>query len=270
MKPWARALLRFLHYTVGEACRRLGRIPILGPAIGVLFYALAMFAGCLLAANILNLSIHGDWKSVEELTSKSIQGPAILAVASGALAAGVALRQLRAARQARWLETVGEIQELWSAEEAVRRRRTIFESLTTHTLPNGGRFIESSSKAGFMDEDQIRAIEELCECDEEPEGRSALVRDVKSVLNDLERTALLLDYSLAPHTATIGWVSPMVIKLWLRVNLFVAYRRTVRPSERHDYYVNAERLYRSCRAWRTWRGHEPIALDEPDGERICF
>jgi hypothetical protein len=47
----------------------------------------------------------------------------------------------------------------------------------------------------------------------------------------------------------IGWMSPIVVKVWKKIEPAVEYERSLRPEE-PDYYEAAIRLAKRCEEWR--------------------
>ena len=82
------------------------------------------------------------------------------------------------------------------------------------------------------------------------EGRRA----VKLVLNSLDRVAFLTQKNWIPEKMIMPWMSPMVIKAWVKLEPYVDYE-----SKRRDepgYYYLARDLAKRCHKWAQKHSHE--------------
>jgi hypothetical protein len=72
---------------------------------------------------------------------------------------------------------------------------------------------------------------------------------VKQVLNLFDYFGFLTDQDWVTGENMIGWVSPIVVKIWDKIEPVVEYERSQRPEE-PDYYAAAIRLAKMCKNWR--------------------
>ena len=73
--------------------------------------------------------------------------------------------------------------------------------------------------------------------------------NVKQVLNLLDYFGFLIDQDWVTGENMIGWVSPIVVKNWDKIEPVVVYECSLRPEE-PDYYASAIKLAKMCRIWR--------------------
>ena len=72
---------------------------------------------------------------------------------------------------------------------------------------------------------------------------------VKQVLNLFDYFGFLVEQEWVTADEVIGWMSPIVVKVWERIGPVVEYECSQRPEE-PDYYEAAIRLAERCRKWR--------------------
>jgi hypothetical protein len=80
---------------------------------------------------------------------------------------------------------------------------------------------------------------------------------VKRTLNLLDYFGVLLDQDRATDDEIVGWLSPVVVKVWPVIWPIVKNERNKRVNYRTepDYYRAAEKLFRKCEKWR--KDHYP-------------
>ena len=81
---------------------------------------------------------------------------------------------------------------------------------------------------------------------------------VKLVLNSFDRLGFMLQQDLISSEAIVGWVSPFVVKTWVKLKPYVDMEIARRNEP--DYYEAAAYLAERCLEWR--REHVPGAADE--------
>jgi hypothetical protein len=77
-----------------------------------------------------------------------------------------------------------------------------------------------------------------------PEGQ----RHVKRVLNSFDHLGFLLQQDWVTAEGIIGWVSPIVVKVWAKLSPYVEHE--ARRRDEPDYYEAARFLAERCRGWR--------------------
>jgi hypothetical protein len=73
---------------------------------------------------------------------------------------------------------------------------------------------------------------------------------VKNVLNAIDYFGFLAARDWVTADELIGWVSPIVIKVWQKIGPLVEYECRVRADEEPDYYESARNLALWCQRWR--------------------
>ena len=76
---------------------------------------------------------------------------------------------------------------------------------------------------------------------------------IKRVLNSFDHLGFLLEQAWITDDAIIGWVSPMVVKVWAKLGPYVEHES--RRRNEPDYYRAARYLAAECEKWRV--GNEP-------------
>ncbi len=158
----------------------------------------------------------GDWSRLEGLTS----------VAALALALGtgfVLVIELAETTDSRNLDIYRDIYEKLMAEPEIAARRYIYQQLPDPGDP----------------QTLIDAVQR------DPEAQ----RCVKRVLNMIDYFGFLVDQEWVTADEVIGWVSPIVVKVWVKIGPLVEYECAQRPEE-PDYYEAARKLAERCRRWR--------------------
>jgi hypothetical protein len=91
---------------------------------------------------------------------------------------------------------------------------------------------------------------------------STVKANVKRVLNVLDYLGFLIMQDWVTRDDVIGWVSPIVVKLWEKLEPIVTYERKQRPNE-PDYYEAAIYLAEKCIEWRKkWYGASDVEFRE--------
>ena len=91
----------------------------------------------------------------------------------------------------------------------------------------------------------------------DPESGIALLEDadraaIKQVLNSLDRVAFLTQAGWIPEEMVMPWISPMILKSWIKLKPWVDYE----VDRRHEpeYYRQVRALAERCLAWRKAHG----------------
>ncbi len=96
-------------------------------------------------------------------------------------------------------------------------------------------------------------------------AHSEAKRAVKDVMNAIDYFGFLADQDWVTAKSMIGWVSPIVVKVWIRIGPLVEYECQERAASEPDYYESARRLVERCHEWRDQnlpRGLTPARLDK--------
>jgi hypothetical protein len=157
-----------------------------------------------------------EWSNVAALTSA--------VTLAAALGAGVILLiELGEMADSRNLEVYRDVYERLMSDEQISARRFIYQE-----LPDPG--------------DPQIVIEAVMESDEAR-------KQVKKVLNLIDYLGFLIEQDWVTSDEVIGWLSPVVVKVWAKIGPVVEYERRQRPEE-PDYYEAAKNLADKCRSWR--------------------
>ena len=146
-----------------------------------------------------------------------------------ALGAGLSiLLQISEANDSRNLGIYQDIYEKLMASDEIEARRYIYQKIPVVASDGMARKTE---------------ISQLLESDEEARTY------IKQVLNLIDYFGFLVEQDWVTADAVIGWLSPVVVKLWQKIGPIVEYERAERPEE-PDYYISAVRLAEKCQRWR--------------------
>jgi hypothetical protein len=114
----------------------------------------------------------------------------------------------------------------------------------------------------LMDADQIAARREiymrLAEIEDRQELVAAVLDDdelrghVKQVLNLFDYFGFIVQQDWVTEDEIIGWLSPVVVKVWAKIEPVVEHECVRRPEE-PDYYSAAIDLAEKCQRWRDRR-----------------
>ncbi len=157
-----------------------------------------------------------EWSILENITS--------LGTFAFALGAGLILIiELSEMTDSRNLVIYQDIYEKFMADDAIQARKYIYMKIPT-----------SNDKQVMID--AVLGDEEV-------------KLKVKQVLNLLDYFGFLIDQDWVTTEKMIDWVSPIVVKIWDRIEPVVVYECSQRPEE-PDYYASAIKLAKMCRIWR--------------------
>ncbi len=156
------------------------------------------------------------WAVLEGLSSA-----AALAFAVGA--GIVVLMELDATVDSRNLDIYRDMYEKLMSEEEVKARKFIYQQIPA----SGDKQVIIDA---VLSDDQARKY-------------------VKQVLNLIDYFGFLIEQEWVTVDEVIGWMSPIVVKVWEKIGPVVEYERSQRPEE-PDYYEAAIRLAELCRKWR--------------------
>jgi hypothetical protein len=204
-------------------------------ALVFLLTAIITIVGIGLAPAFLKLaSLENDqWSNLGALTS--------VAALAFALGAGLlALIQVMEQTDSRNLGVYRDIYEKLMSVDEIEARRYIYNM---------------SDLSALNTEEQRAAIERLLR--EDTQARQY----VKQVLNLIDYFGFLVEQDWVTADEVIGWLSPVVVKLWEKIGPILEYELEQRPEE-PDYYESAVTLAGRCQAWRE--------KHHPGRERITF
>lgn len=153
-----------------------------------------------------------------------LEGLSAAAALAFAVGAGiVVLMELNATVDSRNLDIYRDIYEKLMSENEIKARKYIYQSIPA-----------SDDKQVVIDavlgDDQAR-------------------KHVKRVLNLIDYFGFLVEQEWVTADEVIGWMSPIVVKVWEKIEPVVEYECSQRPEE-PDYYESAIRLAERCRKWR--------------------
>jgi hypothetical protein len=153
----------------------------------------------------------GLWPMIEALST---------AVTAAAVLGGgfVAFRQLNEGASSRHLEVADRLFMELNSDKNIDARRWIFQNLP------------DDPKEGIPDLNDT--------------GRDA----IKRTLNSLDRVAFLTQSGWIPQEMVMPWMSPMVVKVWVKLCPYVKYESERRGEP--DYYEHACALAQQCQEWR--------------------
>jgi hypothetical protein len=134
----------------------------------------------------------------------------------------LAYRELDEASNSRHLAVADRLFEELNAAENVAARRWIFQHLPSDP---------ATAQAGLTDQDRDT---------------------VKRVLNSLDRVAFLTQGGWIPEDMVMPWMSPMILKSWIKLKPWV----DCEVDRRHepDYYRQVRDLAERCLSWREAHG----------------
>jgi len=152
---------------------------------------------------------------------EGLSGAAALAFAVGA--GIVVLMELNATVDSRNLDIYHDIYEKLMSEKQIEARKFIYQEIPTS--------------------DDKQVIIDAVLSDEQARNY------VKQVLNLIDYFGFLVEQEWVTADEVIGWMSPIVVKVWEKIEPVVEYECSQRPEE-PDYYESAIRLAERCRKWR--------------------
>lgn len=130
----------------------------------------------------------------------------------------VAYHELNEAADSRHMEVADRLFQELNSPESIDARRRVYQNLP---------------------DDPETGISSLSDKD-----RAAL----KRVLNSLDRVAFLTQTGWIPDDMVMPWMSPMIVKVWAKVQAYVDFESARRQEP--EYYEHARVLAARCVAWR--------------------
>lgn len=147
-----------------------------------------------------------------------------------ALGAGITvLLQISEANDSRNLGIYRDIYEKMMCIEQIEARRFIYQQLPT--IPEGDTDARNATIRDILNSDG--------------EAR----RCIKEALNLIDYFGFLVEQDWVTSDDMIGWLSPVVVKVWEKIGPIVEHERSLRPEE-PDYYISAVNLAEKCQVWR--------------------
>lgn len=190
-----------------------------------------------------------QWQGLEAITSV-----AVFALSIGA--GFIVLMELLQNTDARNLEIYRDIYEKFMSDEQIKARRYIYNYV----------WVGRQYKGNFKDLAQM----EQAELEEKYSDLFLQIRmsdtaqkHIKDVLNAMDYFGFLTERDWVTDAEIIGWLSPMVVKLWVKIGPSVIYECRKRPEE-PDYYDAARKLAIRCQEWRKKNlpVHKDITFDD--------
>lgn len=175
-----------------------------------------------------------DWTVLEGLSSAAAF---VFAVGAGV----IVLMQLAETADSRNLDIYRDIYEKLMSEEEIEARRFIYQEIPTS--PDRQVVIDA-----ILNNEDAR-------------------RRVKQVLNLIDYFGFLVEQDWVTADEVIGWMSPIVVKVWEKIGPVVEYERSQRPEE-PDYYEAAFKLAERCQKWRDKNLHHRQVEISFDKERL--
>jgi hypothetical protein len=157
---------------------------------------------------------------------------ALASVAALAFALGAGLLVLIEVTEQTDSRNLGVYQDIYEklmSENEIAARRYIYENMP--------------DLAALNTTERAAEIERLVRDD------SQVRQYVKQVLNLIDYFGFLVEQDWVTADEVIGWLSPVVVKVWAKIGPLVEYERAQRPEE-PDYYISAVKLVPKCQAWR--------------------
>ena len=189
-------------------------------AVVAICIALGLAIGLLMILSIWGvLRAHGATSSYWVMT----EALATAVTAATVIGAGfLAYRELDEASSSRHLAVADRLFEELNALENVAARRWIFQHLPSDPV---------TGQTALTDQDHDT---------------------VKRVLNSLDRVAFLTQRGWIPEDMVMPWMSPMILKVWIKLEPWVDYE----VDRRHepDYYRQVRALSERCLSWREAHG----------------
>ena len=151
----------------------------------------------------------------------------LIGIATFAFAVGagiIVLAEFRETIDSRNLDIYRDIYERFMGDEQIESRRYIY----SHKIPEE------------MSEEEIAAVTQ----DKEAQTH------IKHVLNVIDYFGFLVEQDWVTGDEIIGWLSPVVVKVWAKIGPIVEYERQQRKEEEPDYYLAAVQLAEACKRWR--------------------
>jgi hypothetical protein len=206
--------------------RWLKRLPVGVIFIIVILVALGITTAAIAVApdllNLISLS-NTQWSQLVSIIT--------VATFAFALGAGVSiLLEISEANDSRNLGIYQDIYEKLMSSAEIEARRYIYEHLP--------------------DFQGLGAAQRDAECKKFTDTADDLSRrNLKQTLNLFDYFGFLVEQEWVTADAVIGWLSPVVVKVWAKIGPLVEYERRLRPEE-PDYYQSAVNLAQKCTGWR--------------------
>jgi hypothetical protein len=175
-------------------------------------FILGMMALCVLWAILRRLGFALSFWAMTEAMATAVTAATVL---GGAI---LAYRELSEASTTRHIEVADRLFDELNDPANVDARRHVFQKLP---------------------DDPETGIARLEDAD-----RTA----IKQVLNSLDRVAFLTQAGWIPEDMVMPWMSPMILKSWIKLEPWVSFESTRRAEP--DYYRQVRVLAERCIAWR--------------------
>lgn len=200
--------------------RFLKRLPTATVLVLVGLFSLSL---CCLWVGLI-FPIVADLSAIPAHTWAGLEALSAAAALAFAVGAGiVVLMELNATVDSRNLDIYRDIYEKLMSEEGIKARKFIYQELPT---PDDKQVIIDA----VLSDDQARKY-------------------IKQVLNLIDYFGFLVEQEWVTADEVIGWMSPVVVKVWEKIGPVVEHECSQRPEE-PDYYESAIRLAERCRKWR--------------------
>jgi hypothetical protein len=199
--------------TTNWSGRRVIGIMLLLTTVGFL---LGMTALCILWVMLRLLGIAPNFWAMTEAMATAVTAAAVL---GGAI---LAYRELSEVSATRHMEVADRLFDELNDPTHIEARRRIFQNLP---------------------DDPETGIALLAEQDRDA---------IKQVLNSLDRAAFLTQAGWIPEDMIMPWMSPMILKSWIKLKPWVDYEAARRHEP--DYYRQVRALAERCLAWRKTHG----------------
>jgi hypothetical protein len=179
-------------------------------------FVLGMIALCVLWAILSLLGFSPSFWAMTEATATAVTAATVL---GGAI---LAYRELSEVSATRHMEVADRLFDELNDPTHVEARRRVFQNLP---------------------DDPAVGIALLAE-----QERDA----IKQVLNSLDRVAFLTQAGWIPEDMIMPWMSPMILKAWIKLKPWVDYE----AERRHEpeYYRQVRALAERCLSWRKAHG----------------
>ena len=179
-------------------------------------FVLGMVGLCVLWVMLHLLGFSPDFWAMTEALATAVAAAALL---GGAI---LAYRELSEASATRHIEVADRLFDELNDPASIAARRRVFQELPDNP---------AAGSALLTDED-----------------RDA----IKHVLNSLDRVAFLTQAGWIPDDIIMPWMSPMILKSWIKLKPWVDYEADRRHEP--DYYRQVRALGERCVTWRKTHG----------------
>ena len=187
-----------------------------------------------------------DWLSLDDNQWNNLSAlSTTFAFAFGSIAGLVVLFELVEASDSRNLTIYQDIYERFMSEEQIDARRFIYKNLW-----QGGQYDGDFAALEHMPQTELE--DQFSDLFDEIDQNEKAQRQIKTVLNAMDYFGFLADQDWVTEDQMIGWVSPIVVKVWAKIGPRVVCECRKREEE-PDYYLSARRLAVRCQDWREQR-----------------